>query len=80
MKPCKVKLRFDNYEEALLSATSYMTDIPLTFTFMVPYYCERHGCYHIGHNQTKRKYELSLLYDLTDTSSSIRSASNEKEF
>jgi len=79
MKPCKVKLRFGNYEEALLSANNYMTDIPLTFTFMVPYYCESHSCYHIGHNQTKRKYDGNLLYDLTNTSSSIRSASNEKE-
>ena len=76
-KKCKQKVRYSNYELALENADRYMTEIPLTFTYMVPYYCQQHSCYHVGHNQTKRKYDVNLLETIPNVISYIRSASND---
>ena len=76
-KKCKQKVRYNNYELALENADRYMTEIPLTFTYMVPYYCQQHSCYHVGHNQTKRKYDVNLLETIPNVISYIRSASND---
>ena len=77
VKKCKQKVRYGKYEVALENADRYMSDIPLTFSYMVPYYCEQHSCYHVGHNNVKRKYEVNLLEIIPNVISYNRSASND---
>ena len=78
-KRCKFKVRYNNYEEALNNANRYMSEI-LTLTYMVPFYCNKHNCYHVGHNQVKRNYVPNLLEEETHTTFLIRQASNDRNF
>lgn len=61
---CKNKQSFKEYKDALAFAEDYMIKIPLTFHPMVPYWCERHSIWHIGHDSfKKREYNLGVLSD-----------------
>ena len=76
-KKCTLKVEYDNYEEALSNANRYMSDIPLTFTNMVPYYCQKHSCYHVGHDREKREYIINLLQPEVNAISYSRGASDD---
>ena len=49
-KSCKSKHRFKTYKEADTFAKDYMESMAMTFHPMVPYFCERHNIWHIGHD------------------------------
>jgi len=49
-KTCKSKHRFKTKQEADKFAEEYMDMVAMTFHPMVPYFCERHGIWHIGHD------------------------------
>lgn len=49
-KTCKSKHRFKTKQEADKFAEEYMDMVAMTFHPMVPYFCERHSIWHIGHD------------------------------
>ena len=54
-KKCTQKFKFKTFLEATAFANSYMEDIALTFNPMIAYYCNKHRCYHVGHNKFNRE-------------------------
>ena len=60
---CKNKQSFKEYKDALEFAEDYMDKVSLTFHPMVPYWCERHDIWHIGHNSfIKREYKVDAEF------------------
>ena len=49
-KDCSSKKRYTNWSAAAVDADSLMDRRALTFAPICPYWCENHGCFHIGHN------------------------------
>ena len=50
-KKCTQKLKFKSLVLAQKFADNYMKDVALTFYPMQPFHCDKHNCYHIGHNK-----------------------------
>ena len=50
-KKCTEKEKFQTFTEARAFANAYMEDIVLTFHPMKAYYCNKHRCYHVGHDK-----------------------------
>ena len=73
-RKCHGKYRFERYEEALNLAEKYMETVAMTFHPMVPYWCEHHDGWHIGHDSFKKQeYNGSgLLSDSTGKRYTIR--------
>ena len=63
-KKCTRKEKYRTYSEAHQRACKYMNDISLTFTVMEAYYCNKHACYHIGHNNHLIRYPISNLLNI----------------
>jgi len=53
-KKCKNKHRFKIWNEAQRFAEQYKSDVPLTFSPMRPYWCDKHELWHIGHDIKER--------------------------
>ena len=49
-KDCSHKLRHDNLNAATKHADSLMGRLAMARAPIVAYYCDRHACYHCGHN------------------------------
>ena len=56
-KTCKDKIRYKTYIEAKKAVINYTNSI--LFSNMDLYYCNRHDCYHLGHNQKMDKNEVT---------------------
>ena len=54
-KKCTHKVKFATFTAARAAANAYMEDIVLTFYPMIAYYCNKHRCYHVGHNKFNRE-------------------------
>jgi hypothetical protein len=50
-KKCKLKFRFKTFAKATDFANIYMDSIVLTFYPMKAFYCNKHKCYHVGHDK-----------------------------
>ncbi len=51
MTKCTLKRQFPTLCEAIQAADKYMDEIALVLAPMTPYRCNKHNCYHIGHNR-----------------------------
>lgn len=59
-KKCTQKLKFKSLATAQKHANKYMRDVALTFYPMEAFHCDKHNCYHIGHNKYEKAVDKTL--------------------
>ena len=61
-RTCTEKERYSYPEDAQKAAYEY--DRRVVFGGMNAYRCDRHGCWHIGHHDKRRKAQMKMLEDI----------------
>lgn len=63
-KKCTYKRKFKTRASAESFAQGYMQRIALTFYPMIAYYCNKHNCYHVGHDKYSERVDKNLEVDV----------------
>ena len=64
MSKCQDKRKFRRFCQAVHAADQYMEDMALVLKPMVPYRCNKHRCFHIGHDNWM-SYERIQLFTIS---------------